>query len=389
MRKILTLTLLCSMVLAMFSIPPARAAADNLPVVVRIGGRYPYLAAWVGTTFVTFAEVHDDPNWGNPHVSPDGTRVAYTDYSSLIPFSFQNEAGDDVPTDIFLRSLNPVSSIARGSSSGEELVRQPKDAMFTPGKSSQPQNFVVRSEPSWSPGGEALAWTEYTVDTRSGQVPKTAMLKVFYFGSTDRQAQTLAADIPLQSGKYRLANPQWGTSGILVPVSADNGYLHLLIYDRDGELRYDKQYDYAAEVAWLDTPTGSSVLLGTNLQYLILDEKSGKTSPIQGTLELATSRGIVSIDYGSASRQKPQWQVGVIGTAYPLDGLASSQAFPTSVMGISFDGEQIAYVNTSGELVIIATGGVMSKLSIDLTSLGSEPIISLSWGPTMWRIWTY
>src|SRR5258708_25219043 len=94
-----------------------------------------------------------------PIVSPVGDAVAYLQ----VPASYVKQRSDDdnrlAPVDIYVMNLNTSKAAA--------VATQPSDVSYTEGQA----RYTLRSQPTWSPDGKLLAWTEIATDQPAGKNP--------------------------------------------------------------------------------------------------------------------------------------------------------------------------------------------------------------------------
>jgi hypothetical protein len=326
-------------------------------------------------------------NWGHndiPIVSPDGRWVAYSSAADVYVKSPQQYGQVAVPINIWL--LDPVTN------KGQRIAGQPENASLETDNGA----FVLRSQPSWSPSGRQLAWTEIEVDQSAGRNAELRDERLVAYDLDAKATRVLVAKLPdhrFSDVFPVLSEVAWGLPGIAVVTHATDPKdfpEQVTFYDTNGRQvsqtkpLKDTGFNYSQAI-WVEGADGFYL---TSIQGdLKIVPATGEVLGFEEGVPEAYSplnpRGI-SMYYGdkTVGEGNPVWLLAYNGVV-KTEMAASGRYYYLSGISISPDGNRAAYIiypgqGTEGGLWVYRNG---SKVRFDYGN-----VTGVSWGPIAWRI---
>ena len=188
----------------------AEAQMPTDPLIFIIHGD---LWSWVGPdqplAQLTFWGMND---W--PAISPDGTYVAYKSVARIFVDwlkTIQGGTGGYAPPEnIWVLDVK--------TSETSRIADQPSDAVWD--GPVDPGRYVLRTEPSWSPNRQQLAWFELLIDTitfTSDEKIGTGQLVTYDLENQTKHVVD-SFDISRRFGSSSLFDAQWGAPGIALKI---------------------------------------------------------------------------------------------------------------------------------------------------------------------------
>jgi WD40-like Beta Propeller Repeat len=260
--------------------------------------------------------------------------------------------------------------------------------------------YTLRSEPTWSPDGKRLAWTELTLDQTAGQSTGLQAERLVLYDLKTKTAQTVIPELPAHrvAGPYpALSEVSLGPGGLIAvrvrvsPAIDSTGQDWLYFYDGTGQplARLEKletveaNYEFS-QLIWLsglDKPYLSCIACTTKV-----DPLTGIADAQNGTPELYSvlAPDKLSLYYGadSGGESNVTWIIALNGK--PVSKFDSVRIGKLRDVAIAPDGTQIASASYSGQGT---TAGVFiyqaqTRQTIKLTT----NVTGLGWGPMAWRV---
>ncbi len=364
-----------------------RAQQPPQPLTLEISGDY-WVASAVQSPLIRRT------NWGynkEPILSPKGKLVAYKSTAKLaVDASKGNNAsaGGDWPANIW------VIDTTNGNS--QQVAKQPRDAAYQ--KVGTPNKYVIRSDPTWSPDATALAWTELQVsgDKAPGDIgQQLVVFDMSHAADPNYAGAVIVPNLPARPGADAGLEVRWGAAGLAVwtitgGTDANGNFTAqdaLSVYAPDGKLITTKKIDTLSEFAWVHDgdrdyvgmlSKGSADAPSKDLQWLLLDPRNGTLNGMPGVPEMYSLTAPDGLTVFPASMgTSPDWQI--VGLQHPvvkLGNLDDVYAF-SHVLGISADGQQVAYVK-QGAAYVYNNGSTIK--------IAPSDTYALVWGPTGWRV---
>jgi len=376
------LVVLCGIGLSTVQHAEAASSKSNIPLILRLdaGPQGHFLAAWDGVIPRIFASVPTDYQFGNPALSPDGSKVVYTSFAEDTE---RKASTEDIPVDIYLMPMSPLDQVGSAVDDPETLIiGQPTGSKLKDG----PRKYVVRSDPVWSPGGETIAWAEYTVD-ESAKSPATSG-RLMSFSLSAKKERVLSEEVPLQSGSHRLTTPQWNKEGLLYAMTNSEGHLRILLYGTGGKPKYAKSFSAAGQAAWVQTSDGVKIALGLAdpARFKLVDYKADALYDLAASPRLANFAVTKSIVVQPDGGMPGVWVAASGETTFPCGDADPTRFFPDRQFGISPDGKMAACVDRDGSFLVVTTTGATSQIRMRGANMRGASVVGISWGPASWGI---
>ena len=327
-----------------------------------------------------------------PTVSPTADRLVYLQVPH--PYLKIRTQYDDFdgPTDVILFDLKTNQATA--------IATQPKDIMADAQNNSY--RLAIRSQPSWSPDGKALAWTEIVTDGPNNLNVGMDDEQLVVYDLVTKQRRTVVNKLPEHRSvgpSPRLSYVSWGPTGLLAVFTSTSLYVdpnstdELTVYDLQGHQlsnspkinSTDPAYDYTAIIWLTDTAYPTLSCIGCFTQ---IDPFTGELLPLPGTPEVysALAPHKISLYFGTDSGTEGNVTWLVLLNGVQVSKFDSVRLATLSDFGISPDGMQVAVANfagqgsTAGVFVYRAKVPDRPPVSVILN------VIGMGWGPLAWRV---
>jgi hypothetical protein len=338
--------------------------------------------------------------WGRneaPILAPNGAKIAYKSTAALVVdaekrFGVPGMQGE-LPSNIWILDV--------ATNQGKRVADQPPDAsIFNP---NVPDYYLIRSDPSWSPDGSALAWTELVMH---GGNPASNRLVTYTLATG--QTSTLVELLPM-GAFYEGATSapvRWGPGGLAVAkldvvMDAQAGLsvnAIYYIYSDGGKLLVTSEtvpVNYI-DFAWITDDTTPYLIAAytpypsiDGLAMTLIDTATGKMLPLTGLPELyslTTPNGITLRPPLADGTSVPVagWELRrgemVVGTVNDLNKPDSYRFSFGQKFAISPDGATIAFIDAKGGVVINSGNAETGLVGV------TDAVRGLAWGPIGWRI---
>jgi hypothetical protein len=324
---------------------------------------------------------------GIPILSNDGTKVAYASLPEFVTKPKYNESeGGLLPYNIW------VLDAATGNA--QRIADQPKDATRDP----EAPRLILRSEPSWSPSGRQLAWTEIEVDSAAKLNTDLKTERLVVYDLDAKSSRVIVTELPAHRSTDTVPNLSevaWGLPGIAVLTHVDNVKTFpekVTLYTPTGkQISQSKEFENSgfqfSQLIWIED-AGRFYL--TNITGdIFLDPETGtevKFGEINAIPELYSTLNPngVTLYYGdkTVGEGNPVWLIAYRGEVKG-EMAAQGRYYYLSGIAISPDGERAAYIvypgqGTDGGLYIYRNGA-RAKLSY-------SGVQGVAWGPVAWRL---
>src|SRR5579859_1369165 len=215
LRRILPgITGIISLLCALFS-------TTAIPSVVQASGSSPVVIGYKGDEFTWTGNPTDKltqrTEWGYndaPVVSPDGSTMAYASVAQVYVNAIAAHGaigGAGVPP----QSIWLMDVAHPGPNDANRIAGQPAYAsIFDP---KIPNHYTIRSNPTWSPDGKAVAWTEMTV---SGD--KAGNYQLVTYSTQIGMTTVLVPNLPVPASYegYTVEDVTWGKTGLAVRIAS-------------------------------------------------------------------------------------------------------------------------------------------------------------------------
>ncbi|MCL4250358.1 MAG: hypothetical protein KJ065_19565 [Anaerolineae bacterium] len=320
-----------------------------------------------------------DGTISSPSLAPSGGQIAYRALPSVSREALGRLqtsgliAEYDLPADLFLVDLNTRQSIL--------IAAQPAAAsLFVEGVA---DNALVRSEPAWSPAGDALAWVEFPFGAAEGSL--------FAYSLSSASPQVIATDIPITSG--RAPELRWGSPGIVLRSAGDDTgaqVFQLYALDTSGWITLQTNVPedtYVQLFDWVASPQGELLgILLSNGRWQLLDPRTGAegsagTPALYSRFDAASS---LALRFDVAPETGFFWET-VVQSAQTAS--AAFSGAPGQV-AVAPDSRTLAFIGYPefGALALWQEGVI-----INIAGTGSsDPAFQLAaivfWSPLEWRL---
>jgi hypothetical protein len=325
-----------------------------------------------------------------PVMSPDGTHIAFNSIApetvtalTALGYSNSDFGVDDWPSNMWVMNLDQRQP--------EQIATQPTDITFA---QSLPSNAISRSNPTWSPDGQTIAWTEIIFGAETTSLGSLVYRLVTYNIAT-KATQIIVPDLPKPFQKedtLRTIRPLWGAGGIALAITQKPPMRELYIFDANGQqitvaaLGRENFYDFM----WVNDSGKDYVgIMYATKAWALIDPASGESLPMDGTPELYSTQvdnyaTFITIKMNGAQIAGLAWQ--------------AAEKSVSKVEPISFPGETnfahritvspggIAFV--SDAVYVWREGGIKRIKGTDNIARGWEDTEAgaLAWGATAWRV---
>ncbi|MBX3082466.1 MAG: PD40 domain-containing protein [Anaerolineae bacterium] len=373
MRKLFVMFVLLGVLMPLTG-SPARANGPYAPLIIAIrsNGELPSyyhddLWLWDGT-----GEPRQLTSYlynGAPIISPDNRYVAYLSTPKVFLQALKIGGGRSgvPPSNIWLMTIPDGDAIRIADQPKEAIVDE--EAILSVG--------IERSQPTWSPDGTKLAWTEITELHNAPADEQRLMIYDLASGKT-RTVITLPV---YQIGS---ATPLWSEAGIALVANDVNGNSVVEIYDEQGHLISKQPFEGGdSDMRGVKGSDGKEYL---GSRKSLIDSSTDTAQPIPASLALHSRT--------SAAGLFAEQRIGDDGNWTLHDGdmtqVIGSENYPVEWLAISPRGDAIAYVqhdDTSLALLVkLYQHGEITTI-VTLSEIAAPRFIDgLAWGAIEWRV---
>ncbi len=323
-----------------------------------------------------------------PVMSPDGTRLAYMAWSELAAAAVAGTGGIgsvELPGDIRVYDIT----------SGQESIvaDQPADAMFMlTGSLANPliesTNAIVRGQPAWEPGGQRIAWTEYTY-------PDSASQTLIIYDLARGTRTPVVTDLPPQVDALTPLQVWWGQAGLVLRSTTQDENLMIadtfLVYDTMGKLLNEISVSQSAErflTIFVLLTYEDKEYIGAGYssgEWDLFDPLTGEIQPAPGVPELYCLKAPDALALALVATQDGSIYQIVDEAGQMLGEPVNMGRLPLNKMSVAPDGEAVAFIPyDSAENAYDSSLSIVSDDAVTRVEVNEE--FSLLWGPVAWRI---
>lgn len=175
----------------LFAVLPVAAQKENGPIVIlEEEGFFLWNGYWLDQG--NLIPLTDDLHALDARTSPDGRFIAI---KAVAPVVYESSGcSGPIPSEMWLFSLQTSEQLL--------LSGQPEIVNYCEGE----DNTVAHSDPTWSPDGTQIAWTQFDF--------ADDLLKLAVYDLAENQFNLIPFDFPEQYGAISPVNPYWIASGI-------------------------------------------------------------------------------------------------------------------------------------------------------------------------------
>lgn len=348
-----------AVIASLFTYGKPTLAVNPTPLLLAVGNE---ISRWDGHSIQPITKTRD---YVYPRISPNGHYAAYADTYS--------EVGLDAPSpsDIYLIDFSTYKVFP--------IAAQPAGFVFPESNA----NGSFRSDPTWSPDGRSLAWTEFLGTTDSNE--KRPVKLVIYDVITKRRyvATTLPINLLFGSSTQSVV---WGLVGIAVWNTLENNTAQIDVFSPGGKLLSSSKIAVVDDLFWVTEANKDLIaMLGATkdtgpFDWLRLDPlKNDSVGLMQGRPELIHNKPNQTNAYPDPVPDYPgMWTVNVPGHAeYRVSPFDNPQYDASYYLSISPDDSQVAYIDSQNDAYILDADGA--------TRIASN-VGSLAWTSTAWQV---
>lgn len=341
--------------LSLVTLHPAHSqSSDSAPLIVLMGGDFWKYAdsTW---TQMTQSGYHQ-----TPLLAPDGTQIAYRTVAPEAIAAIESGQG----TSGFPATNINLLNLATGEE--QSIATQPDNISLADGR------YILRSEPSWSPDGTQIAWTDlaYPSGTDSLVVYDVATVTPISFPLT----------LPQRYGIQGAAEIRWGAAGIAIWVTgldaATGGINEMFsIYTPDGQLLSTSQLPfsdtsgYILDFFWIEHQGNQDLgVLYSNGDFYLIDPRLNMFMQYLNppTFFASGTAGAPSISLVRA----PENQIGLpFSFSYQPEASGTAVSIPETLSPLTItiapDGTALAYITSEGQVVVVQNGSSQTITSPD------------------------
>jgi dipeptidyl aminopeptidase/acylaminoacyl peptidase len=376
MRKMLLTAILIGLMLPLAS-SSSRASGQYPPLIIAIRseGELPSyynddLWLWDGTS----SELRQLTSYqynGAPIISPTNANVAYLSTPSVYLQALKIAGGRSgvAPANIWLMSIPSGDAMRIADVPSGATVDA--DGILSIG--------IERSQPTWSPDGKKLAWTEITERHNTPDDEQRLMIYDLATGTT----RTVLSLPVYQIGS---SMPLWGEPGIALVGNDINGDIMVEIYDEFGQLLTKQPYQGSEDdFHWVKGADGVVYLASRNS---LIDVSTGAVQPLPTGVALYSRTAVTGLSLERDANQRGVW---ILHDSDKTMTLGTEDA-PVSLVAISPQGDAVAYVQEDVSTLSLNVHLYQTGQTTTIVSLSEVAALrfidGLAWGATEWRFVT-
>ncbi|MBX3084655.1 MAG: PD40 domain-containing protein [Anaerolineae bacterium] len=324
-----------------------------------------------------------------PVMSPNGAYIAFNSIApetvtalTALGYSATDISLDDWPSNMWVMSLIDRQPV--------QIAAQPAEIGFA---GALPNNAVSRSNPTWSPDGQTIAWTEIVFDQNPALDSLTYRLVTYNL--VTNTTQVIVPDLPKPYQKeetLRAIRVLWGAGGLALVISHEPPMRELYIFDPNGQqivmasLGRENFYDFL----WMNDGDRAYVgIMYFAKPWELVDPATGQAQPMNGTPEMYSTQGdnyatFITIKMNGAQIAGLEWQAAEksISKVAPIDFHGETNfahRITVSPVGVAFVSDAVYVWRESGVKRIKNTENIARGW--EDTEAGG-----LAWGTTAWRV---